>query len=123
MLAPWLNLTVKIQRRSGTSRNSLNEPDWGTDASLPIAYASVYCRIEYVDMQISYNEQGERVNLGAGTYMFLEPETVVYPQDRVTILTADDPALINKLYLITAVFDEWNAVGNLHHHVCQLSIH
>lgn len=124
MLAPWLNLTVTIQRRAANpARNALNEPNYGAESGYTTVYSNIYGRIEYQPERVYWNESGERVNVSEGTFLFLEPDYIVKPQDRVTITTADNTDLINKLYIATAIFSEWNSVGNVHHYVVQLAVH
>ena len=126
MLAPWLNITVKVQRRNAPSvvgMNALNEPNYGVDSSLPIVYADIWTRIEYNEFDLLYTETGERINPGAGTYMFVDSDIILMPQDRVTILTSDNPDVVGAVYIIKEVYGEWDSVGNLHHRVAQLQIH
>lgn len=126
MISPWLNMTVKVQRRGDPQligTNVLNEPSYGTDPNLPVAYASVDTRIEYDSYELLYTETGERVNPGGGTWMIVEPEIILKSQDRVTVLTSDDPEVVGKVYIIKEVYSEWNTVGNVHHYIASLQVH
>lgn len=129
MLSAWLNTQVTIQRRPAVpSRNSLGEPDYGTEASYPAIYTNLWVRIEYPDMQAQFTETGERIALASGAAsgvdMYVEPEFTIQPEDRVTITTSPDPALVGQLYLAHAVYPEYGSLSStVHHHVVELQIH
>lgn len=124
MLIPWLNQTIQVQRRTGTARNQLNEPDWGLESNYSVVYPAVPIRIEYVPEQVQWTLQGERVNPNQSqTFIFFEPQWLINIQDRVTFLQSDDPVLINRLYIVIAVFSEWDSMGNTHHRVAQIAVH
>ena len=119
-------MTVKVQRRAElqvVGMNVLNEPSYGTDPNLPVAYASIDTRIDYEDFDLLYTETGERDNPGAGTYMFVEADIILRTQDRITILTSDNAEEVGKVYIIKQVYGEWNTVGNLHHRIAALQVH
>lgn len=127
MITPWTNYTVKVQRRTTSSRNALNEPDYGTEANYPVAYASISVRIEFPDQQTEFTETGERVKMPmsaiSGVDMYVDPAYTIAVEDRVTILTCDDASLIGQLYLVLAVYPENDSMGNVHHYVCELQVH
>lgn len=124
MLAPWLNMQVRVQRRpANPSRNALNEPAYGNESSYPIVYDMIWVRIEYVEEQMVFTETGERVKLAGMTAMYVEPTYVLKPMDRVIVQTSDNPGLIGQLYLIQTVYSEWDSVGNVHHYVCDIQVH
>lgn len=74
MISAWLNSTVNVQRRpANPSRNALNEPNYGTEASYPIVYPNLDVRIEYDTQQFVFAEGGLRVNPEyRTTYMFVD---------------------------------------------------
>ena len=132
MLAPWLNSTVQVQRRSSNpSRNTLNEPNYGAESSWPMIYTNLAVRIEYEPEKMQWTPTGERVNPNPSDFfMYVDDtnptdgtKTTVNIEDRVTILTADEPGIIGKLYIVTAVFSEWDSMGNRHHTIAQMQVH
>ena len=122
MLTPWLNITIKVQRRSGTTRNALNEPDWGDESAYPVVYASIYARIEVVDRNMQYTETGERVT-ETKTLLFFEPTYTILPEDRITVLSSNNSNIQNQLFLVYDVVPEWDSIGNVHHFVAELQVH
>jgi hypothetical protein len=123
MLAPWLNLQIKVQRRTQNSRNSLNEPDYGPEANYPTIYTSVWARIEYNSKSMAFTDTGERVTLGGNTIVMTEPDVKLQPEDRITILTTDDPEQLNKTYIVMENYSEWDSMGNVHHYVSTIEVH
>ena len=109
------------------SRNALNEPDYGAEASYPTVYTDLWTRIEYPDLQMEWTETGERVKLPqssvSGVDMYVESDITIQPEDRITITLSPDPALVGQLYLATAVYPENDGMGNVHHYVVELQIH
>lgn len=127
MISPWLNMTVKVQRRASSSRNALNEPSYGAEANYPVIYASIPTRIEYPSMAMVFTETGERVTLPEsatlGTQMFFEPNYTINPEDRITVLTSDDASIVGQLYIVMSVFPEWGAMGQVHHYIAEIQVH
>lgn len=123
MLAPWLNIQITVQRRSELDRNVLNEPDYGPEADYPVVYDSAWARIEYNSKSMVFTDTGERVTLGGQTILMVEPEIQIQAEDRVTIVSTDDPEQLNKTYIIMEVYNEWNSVGNVHHYVATIEVH
>ena len=100
MLSPWLNTTVKVQRRSAASRNVLGEPDYGSESAYPSIYTSLDVRIEFWDEQMQFTEIGERV-VPTKLQMYVEPDSTIQAEDRITILTLDAATIIGQLYIVT----------------------
>jgi hypothetical protein len=122
MIGAWLNATAKVQRRSGTSRNVLGEPDWGDESSYGVTYAAMPCRVEVVEHVLEFKETGERVK-ETSTWLFFEPPYLLLPMDRVTLTVTDDPQMLNHLYLVMDAHPRWDSVGNVHHYVATLQVH
>lgn len=120
MMSAWLNATVTVQRRIELSRNTLNEPVYGNESDYPVIYPDEYVRIEYESQSMQFTTAGERVD---PTKVLMYIENLVYEEDRVTVLTSDDPSQVGMLFLIKTVQPEWNAVGNVHHYLCELMVH
>lgn len=120
MLSAWLNAQVTIQRRASTSRNVLNEPDYGPEPNYPVVYALADVRIEFEQQRMGFTEGGERVD-PSRVLMYIEDP--VLEEDRVTVISTDDPTLQGELFLIRTVQPEWDAVGTLHHYLCELMVH
>ena len=120
-------MTVKVQRRTATTRNALNEPNYGSEANYPVIYSSMWARIEYPDKNTEFNETGERVKLAqsvtSGVQMFFEPTYTILEEDRITVLTSDNASLVNNLYLVMSVTPEWDGLGKVHHYVAELQVH
>ena len=119
---------MTIRRRDpSAARNSLNEPDYGDETTWPIIYSDRWVRTEYPDLQMQFTETGERIMLpssaASGVNMYVESDTTVLAEDRVIITSIDDATLINQLYIVTAVFPEYNAMGDTHHYIVELQIH
>lgn len=128
MLSPWQNVQVNVLRRDpSAARNSLNEPDYGEETGWPVAYGNLWVRIEYPDEQLAFTETGERVQLptsaAAGVNMYVEPEITIKLEDRVVIASMDDRSLLGQLYIVTAVYPEWDSIGAAHHYIVELSTH
>ena len=122
MINTWSNITIRVQRRPISAPNSLNEPDYGDEANYPIVYNNVLARYEAMEHVLTFNELGERVE-EQNTWLFVEPDILLEPRDRITCLTSDDPDMVNKLYLLQDVHPRWDAMGNVHHFVCEIQIH
>ena len=122
MLSAWLNTQVKVQRRSAASRNALGEPSYGDESAYPTTYALLDVRIEFWDEQMQFTEIGERV-VPTKLEMYVEPDSTIQAEDRVTILTSDAAAIVGQLYLVSSVYPEWNSVGDVHHYICELTVH
>lgn len=120
MMSAWLNATVKIQRRVESSRNALNEPVYGTESGYPIIFNNEPVRIEYESQSMQFTSAGERVD---PTRVIMYVENLVLEEDRITVLTSDDPDQIGLLFLAKTVQPEWNAVGNVHHYLVELMVH
>lgn len=124
MLSFLTTHTVKIQRRAANPiRNTLNEPDYGAESTWTVAYASVPCRMDTHPRNPEYNETGERVDVGNEQFIYVEPEYILYPQDRVTILESSDPSEIGAFYIVNSVYNEYDSQNNVHHRVGQLQVH
>lgn len=116
-------MQVRVQRRPASPiRNALNEPSYGNESGYPIVYDMIWTRIEYVDQTMVFTESGERVKLDATTVMYIEPDYILKPMDRITVQTSDNPSLIGQLYLVHAVYSEWNAVGNVSHFIVEIQV-
>jgi hypothetical protein len=123
MLSPWLNTQVKVQRRSGTARNALNEPDWGDESNYSVAYPNLDVRIEIIDEGMEFNETGERVT-EQKTLMFYESGINIQPLDRITIVTTDDNTnFMGKYFIVQNTHAQWDSIGNTHHYVAELNVH
>lgn len=132
MISAWLNSTVNISRRpTNPARNPLNEPSYGAESSYPVIYQSLDVRIEYDTQAVQWTEGGVRVNPDLRTtYMFVD-DTIsengqkinILDQDRVVVITTDNPYFLNKLYIIVAIVPEWDGMGNRSHSVCELQVH
>jgi hypothetical protein len=122
MINPWSNITIRVQRRAAATTNALNEPDYGDEANYPIIYDNVLARYEAIEHVLTFNELGERVEEQKTTIM-VEPEILLEPMDRITILTSDDPQMINKLYIMQDVHVRWDGLGNVHHYAGEVQIH
>lgn len=132
MLSPWLNSSVTIQRRSSNpARNILNEPNYGVESTWPVIYTNLAVRIEYQPEKMEWTPLGERVNPNPSDFFMYVDDTnapdgtklSVNVEDRVTVTIADEPAIIGRLYIITAVFSEWDSMGNRHHTIAQMQVH
>jgi hypothetical protein len=114
MLGNLLNMTVKVQRRSASaSPNILNEPSYGDESNYPVIYASAPCRIDYWGAELQYNQAGERETPLKTTILYFDKDIVCYTQDRITILTCDDPSQVGLLYKVQHVEAEWDVMGNV----------
>lgn len=100
----------------------MNEPSYGNDASYPVEYASIPVRIEFESEKMQFQTSGERVSQQR-VYMYVEPQYPILEEDRITVLAADDATLVGQLYIVMTAQPEWNAVGNVHHYICELEIH
>lgn len=110
-------MTVEVQRRSqSASTNTLNEPNYGTKANWPIIYVSAPCRIDFWKSEIKYNQTGERINPTDSTILYFDNDIVVYTQDRITILTCDDPSQVGLHYKVQHTEAEWTVMGQVDHY-------
>lgn len=130
MLLPWAINSVNVQRRaSNPARNSLNEPNYGQISTWTTVYSALAVRIEYDPEKMTWNETGERVNPSPSNFFMYVPDLLdngtpinLFPEDRITIVQSDDNTIIGRLYVVTAVFGEWDSLGNRHHSIIQMQV-
>jgi hypothetical protein len=122
MINTWSNMTMRVQRRPVSTMNALNEPDYGDEANYPVIYANAMARYESITHVLEFNEQGERVE-EKQTLLYVEPDILLEPMDRITVLTCDDSTMVGKLYLLQDVHPRFDSVGNVHHYLGELNIH
>jgi hypothetical protein len=123
MLSPWRNTTVTVQRRgTGLPRDALNEPNYGNESTWPTVYTGLAVRIEYVDEAMEWVQSGERV-VPKQLDMYVEPDTIIQSEDRVTITGSDASPIVGALYIVTSVYPEWDGIGSVHHYVAELDVH
>ena len=114
------NMTVQIQRRTVLTTDVLGAVNYGNEVTWPVIYPSALARIEFWTSDINYGPTGEHINPSVRTVLFLDFDVVPQSQDRITILTSDDPNMIGKKYIINTVDPQWDLTGLLHHYIVEL---